>query len=408
MKTKILILAILASLFMVACNDDDDVVVQKALVNVEYPKGLEGKNPYLKTATFILKNINTGEKITREVLSFPVKFSDVEDGVYNIKVEGELEYNAESGRKTVPVRAKKENVSIVGGDFDAKIQLFLVQSSDGFVISEIYFTGSLNSKKRSYKQDKFFEIYNNSDKTLYADGLCIGESSLRTATVRDKYAPDVRNSEFPLGVVYRIPGNGKEYPIEPGKTLVLADVAQNHKKEKENYLDLSKANFEWYDKHKLDVDTPEVPNMEKLVSYSKTIWTPHDKGYSAYVIFKLSDAEAKEFAKTNAYAYTYERMGKEGVEVKTVNHWKIANDKIIDAVQCSAPSKYKWMVISSGLDFSWTHSGDANAERYGHSVKRKISKMEGNRIVLQDTNDSASDFIPTAPNPSPGTVADHK
>ncbi len=116
----------------------------------------------------------------------------------------------------------------------------------------------------------------------------------------------------------------------------------------------------------------------------------------------------EQFSTEYAYAYKYHFVFGNFERWMDFNVWKVPNTWVIDAVQCSTPSKFEWTVMSPELDLTWTHSGDADDSRYGHSVKRKISHKEGDRIVLQDTNDSASDFIPTAPNPSPGTVTDHK
>jgi len=44
-----------------------------------------------------------------------------------------------------------------------------------------------------------------------------------------------------------------------------------------------------------------------------------------------------------------------------------------------------------------------NAANTGKSVRRKVLKWENGRAILQDTNNSASDFIPNA-TPKPGLV----
>lgn len=404
MKTRILFLAILASIFMVSCNDDDDIKVYNDGLNLTLPITLNGAR--IQNIIVKIKNINTGEEIIKEMNSNHLDLN-LEAGVYNFEVMGT---SVVRGIK-IPVRGVKNNVEVAGGEeiFFNEIPLFEVKSSKGLVISEIFFSGTKTPKGKKYRQDKFIEIYNNSDETLYADGLCIAETSFLTALNVNELTPNIISKETPVGVVYRIPGSGKEHPVKPGKTIVLCDIGINHKEQNEYSFDLSNADFEWYDNHKLDTDVAEVPNLEKIVSYSKSVWTPHERGFKSYLIFRPETPfTAEQFALNNAYHYKYHFVFGDKVD-KWIERdtWKIPNDWIIDAVQCSTPSKYEWSVMSPELDFSWTHSGDGDDARYGHSIKRKIAKRDGDRIVLQDTNDSASDFIATAPNPSPGKVVDH-
>lgn len=441
MKTRILVVTLLASLLLFSCSDDDVINTSKVEMKIETPKVLRDKKATLTKAVAVFENVNTGQKTSHNAVGMSLTNLLLEDGIYNITVNGDVSYETsytvikkvidpETGKVVIDPKTKKpktvtetvteqttgkvkgfkENVNIKGGQANVSIPLFLLKENvgGGFVLSELYYTGSKTPEGKQYRQDKFFEIYNNSDKTLYADGLCIGEGALLTVSVLNEYTPDIRPNEFPLAVVYRVPGSGKQYPVEPGKTLVLADIGINHKTDNPNSIDLSKANFEWYDDHRLDVDVPEVPNLEKIVSYSRSIWTPHNRGFKSYVIFKLNDSEAKQFAKTNAYEYSYKFVRGTFERVMKFKYWKIANEKIIDAVECSTPSKYEWKTMSPALDLTWTHTGDGDDARYGHSLKRRISHKEGDRIILLDTNDSATDFIATAPNPSPGTVEDHK
>ncbi len=149
MKTKILVLAILASLFMVACNDDDDIKMSFGDVKMELPAVL--KNAKISKMTATIENVNTGLVLTRDVSSLSLVGLDLEDGVYNIKVEGTANYQTsyvvkhedddgnvteETVTKDVisEVRGAKENVEIQGGSFSVNVPLFLVSKSTGFVM----------------------------------------------------------------------------------------------------------------------------------------------------------------------------------------------------------------------------------------------------------------------------------
>ena len=73
-----------------------------------------------------------------------------------------------------------------------------------------------------------------------------------------------------------------------------------------NSFDLSKANFEWYDESTnpkvTDIDNPEVPNMERLYTYSRTIWGPHDRGFYSYIIGFLG-VDNQTFTTDESYQY---------------------------------------------------------------------------------------------------------
>lgn len=96
------------------------------------------------------------------------------------------------------------------------IKLFLFNSKADFVIEEVYFAGSTTPEGKQYLADQYIKIYNNSDSVLYADGLVILESAFKTSQKYD-YTPDVMSQAMVVQSVYAIPGNGKDYPIQPGE-----------------------------------------------------------------------------------------------------------------------------------------------------------------------------------------------
>lgn len=412
MKTRILILTVLAMLLIVACNDDE---IQRTDLSLSFnlPTSVKDKKTNIKEGTLTLKNVNTGQEIVRPFNSLVLSKLTVEEGVYNMKAVAKITYatkdNSIENPKTYEVerevRGTMENIEVKKGRLSKELPLFFYNPSNGFVFSEIFFSWTKTPEGKRYVNDQFFELYNNSDKVLYADGLCIGETALKTAHINENFSPDIRNEAVPLRTVYRIPGSGKEHPVQPGETFVFCDIAINHKNENPNSVDLSNADFEWYDDYKnRDVDVPEVPNMERMV-LTGFLWKPFSIGQHSYVLFRVpTSVSAEQFAKKQTFHYEFTLKEK----TYSRDKWKIENEKVIDAVECSTPSAFKWKALSPALDLTWTHSGDADDARYGHSVKRKISHKEGKRIVLQDTNDSATDFIATAPNPSPGEVTDHK
>ena len=409
MKKTLFSLMLVISLFITACNDDDPISTSVVSIDVKLPESLSEKSPELTSGTLTLTNVNTGYVSESSLTGLTLTSADVEDGLYNVKIEGEVIYTTQDAdavnvQKTAKVRALEENVEVVGGTFDLEMQLVLYKESEGFVISEIFFSDTQTPLGQQYSGgDQYFELYNNSSEVLYADGLCIAETQFNTASYINQLDPDNRATKTAVSAVYRIPGNGTDYPVQPGETVLICDVAIDHTAENSNSFNLSEADFEWYDNSDYDVDVPEVTNMTKMVSTSASVWHLHNRGFTSYILFKMEGVTAEQFTTGYAYHYDYHFIWGEYDIPMDDDAWEVPNDSIIDAVECSTPSDYEWKALDPSLDLTWTHSGDGDDNRYGKSVKRKVSYTDNGRVVLLDTNDSATDFIATA-EPSPGTV----
>ena len=110
----------------------------------------------------------------------------------------------------------------------------------------------------------FFELYNNSDTTVYLDGMLWGKGF----TINDDYTPypcsmtsQYRNDRDGIWARYfhQFPGNGTDYPLAPGQTAVVAIDALDHSVVHPSLPDLSGADFEL--EGTADADNPDVPNM---------------------------------------------------------------------------------------------------------------------------------------------------
>ncbi|MEI3420939.1 MAG: DUF4876 domain-containing protein [Butyricimonas faecihominis] len=106
--------------------------------------------------------------------------------------------------------------------------------------------------------------------------------------------------------VYAIPGNGKDYPVQPGESLLICDKAIDHREANSNSFDLRNANFEWFDDNDKnpDIDNPQVTNLDKIYSYTKTTWSLHNQGLCAYAIARLQ-VDKETFLKDYRYKATY-------------------------------------------------------------------------------------------------------
>lgn len=130
-----------------------------------------------------------------------------------------------------------------------KMNLSILSS---IVVNEIYYSGPANSGL--YYSDQFVELYNASDNTQYLDSLIVCRAS---------QTPDYIGQFCEVYYAYQFPGNGKDYPIEPGEFVVVAQDAMDHVKVggAAGSVDLSSADWECYNQLGNDLDNPQVPNL---------------------------------------------------------------------------------------------------------------------------------------------------
>ena len=327
----------------------------------------------------------------------------VPEGLYSVDMEGQAQMEGLLPNK---IKAHIEGVSITEAEaaLGAKpISTFVSQYSDdgGWVIAEIFFTGTQTPEGMPYYGDTYFRIYNNSSRTLCADGLGIAESELLTVEKYD-YTPDPVQHAFAACCIYRIP-LGSNIMVEPGQSLLLVDEAIDHRVANPLSFDLSGADFEWFDPNGEDIDNPEVPNLEQVAGPSYGAWALHNRGFKSYVLCRLGDDEAHQLTaqqyadSSSAYFCTfyYNFVFNGETYPMSSDAWLIPHAWVIDAVNLSVESEYQMLLTPPALDMGYTYVGkvDFDEQRYGKSVRRKVKAG----IALQDTNNSSIDFEPEQP-----------
>ncbi len=122
------------------------------------------------------------------------------------------------------------------------------------VINEIYYSCPPNSG--FYISDQFVELYNASSEIQYLDQLFICRIS-----DNKNYDNNIVALEY-----YQFPGSGKEFPVLPNQLVVIAQDAIDHVNEggAKVSIDLSQADWEFYNKYVPDIDNPLVPNLENM------------------------------------------------------------------------------------------------------------------------------------------------
>ncbi len=253
----------------------------------------------------------------------------------------------------------------ISGERDTifEITLEAVSGGSGLVISEIYACGPPNSGY--YYHDKYVELFNQSDTTLYLDGIIIAEitNNLSGDTARYLYSKNI----------WYFPGSGRENGLEPGAFAVCAldgidhtiDTTSGQPRES---VDLSHVRFEFYKEESgQDVDAVDVPNM--LIFYQPS-------GYD-WLIGGEKDAIVISNGEINSL--TFEN-----------SMYAIPISSIIDGVEYLKDPAND--LLTKKLPASIDAGATGGIVFYtGRSMERKII-ARGTRLLMQDTNNSALDF----------------
>ena len=400
-----------AALTVVACSDNTPKQVSLGTETIELTAPANFSSMTVTGGRYTFTNVTTG---VETVLEYPLSAgASVAEGLYNVKFEGEADCvvdltkaDAETSTTlTVKMQGVQNNVVVkADGSFRLTLALSVVpESSNDFVISEIYYVGSAyaadaSGKQKQYNGDAYIKITNNSDTVLYADGLAFVESEFTTSTKND-YTPMVRDSAITVDALFVIPGTGKQYPVQPGESIVLCDNAQNHKEADASFMDLSGADFEWFtnstNANYPDIDNPAVPNLEVYYCYTATIFVLNKQGTKAYALVRMPQGLTKE-QYLNEYTYTAYYTNVLGKPTTPKTYYKIPNEWVVDAVEMRGYKyEFAWPVFDPSLDISYTYCGDLTSGtiEYGMAVRRKVASTTADgRQVLQDTNNSAEDF----------------
>jgi hypothetical protein len=253
----------------------------------------------------------------------------------------------------------------------------------GLVFKQISYACSKTPTGTNYLIDQFYEIYNNSTDTLYADSLCLGDvhgnPGISSSSKASGFMSDVENVY--LRNLFMVPGTGKEHPIAPGRSIIIAQTGINHKTDNANSVDLGAgvADFEVYlVSSTRDVDNPDVPNMTSIdETLAAFYWLTYVYGPSM-VIFKHPTPAALP------------KLLEPGVS-STATYIQVPVSYIVDGVDFTVnATTVAYKRLPASIDAGFQYSSGTYT---GESMMRKVkSTLANGRIVLQDTNNSTEDF----------------
>ncbi len=387
------LLPIVSIVLLASCTDNaDSPTLTSAGIEISLPEGIEATD--LREACASFYNISSGEKTDISMIN-PVNVSaSVTPGFYNLTYSATV--TLDNG-VDAQVRGQLMGVTVSPEGTNLCVPTFASIATDDLIISELFFTGTLQTSGNQYNGDQYIKLYNNTDHVIYADGLTIFESLFLT-TQKFNYTPDIMATDVTVDALYTIPGSGKDYPVAPGEELLIADIAIDHRAINSNSFDLSHADFEWYDQSSTpaftDIDNPDVPNLDKWYSYTLSVWQLHNRGLKAYGIARIG-VDKEEYLENYRYITEYDQTTVAGTFPMSKTAYRLPNEWVVDIVNCSVGASYIWNVCDPSLDMGWTYCSevDEDKKRYFRAVRRKAYDISAEGIaMLYDTNNSTHDF----------------
>lgn len=422
---------------LTACSKHDDNVAApiSLSVKVQYTGDDAALNLPLNGVKVTISNLSNGQSYTAMSNAEGVAaFESIIPGNYSGNAT--LAFTSEQYQAASGIAVDQDvqfNASFTGNSFvqNSSVSLILESGRIGdLVIKQFYYAGSNTTKGASFR-DEFVEIYNNSNDTIYLDSLYVGNTKANATKLsaggmpydwsQSLYMPtnigDPSKDYLYFRYLFMIPGSGKDHPLAPGESTVIAQTAINHAAvytdnsgvvtsivDPSLTVDLSKADFETYcvdykraqatnpatfTPYKYDLDNPLVPNMSVTYIASGNDWVFDATGREDLAIFRIPQG------KPTTFSYYYDpTVTADKVSSTTVSYLQIPVSYVIDAMEILTPLPTDRIPKRLPTSLDATGTFVSGGQYSSQSLVRKTAKtLSSGRRILQDTNNSESDFF---------------
>ena len=299
--------------------------------------------------------------------------SEAESGIF----EGDASIVAGGMRMRVPstdVRAVRVEPNHEGS---------LVFSETGLGVPLPWETGG-----GTYSSGKYIELFNNSDAIVFLDGMVLGigaEDQWETPHTPCAISQPFRDD--PEGIWARkllmFPGDGGEYPVEPGGVVLIARSAVDHSGVHSSLRDLSGADFEFG--FSGAAGNPDVPNLVEVGPSALVEIDP----VSSLPLFLADpvdrDALASRVHPSNGARYLQIPAEKILDVVGGLHDFTNSGIQPTDLCLAAVNSAFERLPGPATLDGS-------DAAAFGIQ-RRVLGNSQSGVKLLQDTNTSMADFI---------------
>ena len=377
---KVSYLLLVLILALASCSESED---QSYSVHIQLlpPDGYTAL-PY-EEMEVTLTNKDQGTVYSLHCSSTGQASLDVEPGYYSASVH----HQTNAG---LIFSGRIESLALLPDQGEAPdiIELPLSQAkTNALVIKEIYF-GGCKGYYENYQADQYITLYNNSDQTIYLDGLCVGVVDPGN-NLESPWMAYTEMKRIPVNdLTWQFPGSGKEYPLAPGEETTIATNAIDHtggEFQHANSVDLSGVDWGFWDVslERQNITAGVKPmtllaNLNPLlVMYALPVNGP------TFMVFSLQDSPEE-------YVLDPEnREPRPNASNQEKRYLMVPKEWVIDCIECVKDANSPKRVPNELDNGKCYISGD----RYsGRSIIRKKTGTTDGHTVYQDTNNSAEDI----------------
>lgn len=376
-------------LLLSSCSEDENSSSQVD-IRILSPEGYSDL-PY-EEMTVVLTNQSQGAIYKSQCSSEGVAHFNVEYGYYTVSVH----YQSPSG---LIFSGRIESLPLLPGQSEVtdvvKVQLSRSETN-ALVIKEIYYSGCIGKMGEEYQADQYVTLYNNSDETIYLDGLCVGVVDPPTG-IESPWMKYTDMSRIPVNdLTWQFPGSGKDYPLLPGVGTTIATNAVNHtggEYQHANSIDLSGVDWGFWDVSLSRQDIQPGVTPMKLISKLN----PNTSIYSlpvvgpTFIVFGLQGVAAESYVDDPV-----NREPRPQAANQNKLYLMIPKAWVIDCVECvETVNKITNKRVPDELNHTPAYIPEG--AYCGKSLVRKKSIGTDGRVTYQDTNNSAEDFEVSVP-----------
>ncbi len=387
--------AVVAMMSLASCDQfkeaNDAAPVEPIKISLDLNTAIGGGEEVTFGDEMIVKldNYTEGLHYEKSFSGSKVEIDGVVPGIYSVNVSGTATLS--DGTEYILAASMINKPLIESLNFPLELKGSMKGT---LVFSEIYYCGSKPPTGFSWFRDQFYEIANNTDEVQYLDGLHFAHTDRINSDHTMPIWPESDEGKYIyLDRVWKFPGSGTDYPLQPGESCVVAQFAANQKLEIYNPnspVDLSTAEFEFCMNNPNYPDQPAV-NMEHVYyDGSDAMLLPQyltPVFGCGYVLFRIPDGE------TWNPAHDLTLQTKNAADSWSDIFAKLPLEYVIDVVEATPNESYvAEKNIPAVLDAGFVTVGGIYLGQ-GVTRKRDTKTVAANGAVLyQDTNNSSEDF----------------
>ena len=154
-------ISLLISGLLAACSDGDMPAQLGVSISIDLPDSVDPST--LSDALLTVYNVSNGSYTTLPVTNPANVPIDVLPGLYKISFSCHATLDNGAGAE---VTGASHNCTITAAT-SISLKTYCVVVTDDLIISELFFTGTLQSSGNQYNGDQYIKLFNNTDHTIY-------------------------------------------------------------------------------------------------------------------------------------------------------------------------------------------------------------------------------------------------